>query len=117
MSLLDSAMETFVMVDKTTAPDGYGGFERVYTEGAEFSAVAVFGNSTEARVAAVNGALDRYRITTRRTINLQYHDIVKRKSDGKVFRITTDGDDVKTPVGASLDMRQVDAEEWEIPDE
>ena len=115
MSLLDNAMETFVMIDKTTAPDGYGGFESVYTEGAEFQAVAVFANSTESRLAAVNGALDRYRITTRRSINLQYHDVLKRSRDNKIFRVTSDGDDNYTPAAATLDMRQVRAEEYVLP--
>ena len=117
MSLLEATMETFVMIDKTTAPDGYGGFERVWVEGAEFLAAAVLNTSTEARVAAADGVLDRYTITTRRAVNLHYHDVVKRKSDSTVFRITSDGDDVKTPPPASLDMRQVTAEKWELPDE
>jgi hypothetical protein len=48
---------------------------------------------------------------------LQFHDIFIRKEDNKVFRVTSDGDDKKTPSIASLDMRQVSAEEWRIPNE
>lgn len=114
MSLLDDAFETFEIIDKTTTEDGYGGIITSYVAGAKFQAVAVFNNSTEARVAAVQGAYDRYRITTRKAVTLQYHDIVRRLSDGKIFRVTTDGDDVKTPPSAALNMRQVDAEEWEL---
>lgn len=114
MSLLDDAFETFEMLDRTTVEDGYGGIITTYNAGAKFQAVAVFNNSTEARVAAVQGAFDRYRITTRKAVNLQYHDVIRRLSDGKIFRVKTDGDDVKTPLSASLNMRQVDAEEWEL---
>ena len=31
MSLLDDMMEPFVMLDKTTVPDGLGGFTREWT--------------------------------------------------------------------------------------
>lgn len=115
MSLLDEYFEPFAMIDRTTVEDGYGGYISTYTEGAKFQAAATFNNSTDARIAAVQGAVDRYKITTRKAINLQYHDVIKRLSDNKIFRVTTDGDDVKTPPSASLNMRQVDAEEWELP--
>lgn len=116
MSLLDSAYEPFVMMDKTTVPDGYGGFRPSWKEGASFDAAATFDTSVEARVGAVQGATSLYTITTSRAINLQYHDICKRVSDGKIFRVTSDGDDKKTPKPAGLDMRQVTAEEWELTD-
>ena len=115
MSLLDSAMETFAVLDKTTVPDGYGGFISVWTQGAEFKAAATFDTSIEARVAGVQGVTSLYTITTSKAINLQYHDVIKRLSDDKIFRITSDGDDKKTPRPATLDMRQVTAEEWSLP--
>lgn len=114
MSLLDDYFESFEMLDRTTTGDGYGGIITTWISGAKFQAAATFDRSTEARIAAVQGAVDRYKITTRKAVNLQYHDVVRRLSDKKIFRVTTDGDDVKTPPSASLDMRQVDAEEWEL---
>jgi hypothetical protein len=115
MSLLSDAMEEFVMLDKSTVADGYGGFLSVWTEGAVFNAAATFDSSIEARIAAVQGVTAMYTITTSRAINLQYHDVIKRASDGKIFRVTSDGDDKKTPKSAMLDMRQVTAEEWSLP--
>lgn len=115
MSLLTDSFEAFAMLDKTTVPDGYGGFIATYTQGAVFQAAAVFDTSIEARVAGVQGVTSLYTITTSRAINLQYHDVVKRLSDDKIFRVTSDGDDKKTPMSATLDMRQVTAEEWSLP--
>ena len=115
MSLLSEAFEAFALMDKTTTPDGYGGFIATYVQGAEFRATAVFDTSIEARVAGVQGVTSLYTITTARATNLQYHDVCKRLSDGKIFRCTSDGDDKKTPKSASLDMRQVTAEEWILP--
>ncbi len=117
MSLLQEAFEECTMLDKTTAPDGYGGFTSVYSDGAGFSCAIVLDNSIEARRAAVEGVTALYTITTRRSINLQYHDVFRRERDGKIFRVTSDGDDKKTPASAGLDMRQVSAEEWKLPNE
>ena len=112
MSLLDSAYEPFKMMDKTSVPDGYGGFTREWKEGAEFKATAVLDSSTTARIGAVQGLTSLYTVTTPRNINLQFHEVFKRVSDGKIFRATSDGDDKATPAPASLDMRQVSAEEF-----
>lgn len=117
MSLLLEAMESCTMFDKTTVDDGYGGFIPSYVQGAKFQAALVVDDSYRAQLALSEGAKEVYKVTTRRSVNLQYHDVFKRDSDGKILRVLTDGDDVKTPRSAGLDMRQVRAEEWSLPDE
>ena len=117
MSLINKAMETSHIIDKTTAPDGYGGVITTYTEGAEFKAAYSINSSTEARVAAQQGTANRYTIFTKKSILLRFTDIIKRDRDGKYFRITSDGDDKMTPPTAGLDLRAVEAEEWETGNE
>lgn len=114
MSLLDDAMETCVIMDKTTQPDGYGGYISTYKEGAQFNAAIVFDTSIEARVADKQGVTSLYTVTTSKVLTLEYHDVFKRLRDNKVFRVTSDGDDKFTPVSATLDMRQVTAEEFSL---
>ena len=114
MSLLDDAMETFNIVDKVKVSDGYGGTIDSWSEGIEIKAVAVVDDSVEMRVAMSEGVKTSYTITTNKNVNLQYHDVIKRQRDGKIFRITSDGDDKYTPAASSLNMRQVTAEEWEL---
>ncbi len=114
MSLLSEAMETCVLMDKTTQPDGYGGYISTYIEGAPFQAAIVFDTSMEARVADKQGVTSLYTVTTPKALTLEYHDVFKRLSDGKIFRVTSDGDDKFTPNSATLDMRQVTAEEYTI---
>ena len=117
MSLLQEAMEKCIYIDKTTKPDGYGSVQPVWTEGAEFIAAIVFNTSIEARRAAQEGVTSLYTVTTPRSITLQFNTIFKRLSDGKLFRVTSDGDDKYTPASATLDMRQVTAEEIKsLPD-
>lgn len=112
MSLLSEAMEECRYIDKTTQNDGYGGIETVWKEGADFNAAIVLNSSTQARVAEKQGVQGMYTITTEKDINLTFHDVFKRLSDGKIFRVTTKGDDNHTPASAGLNMRQVNAEEW-----
>lgn len=111
MSLLLDAMEKCIFMDKTTRPDGYGSVIPVWSEGAEFDAAIVFNTSIEARRAAKEGVTSLYTVTTTKNLTLSYNDIFKRKSDDKIFRVTSDGDDKYTPNSAILNMRQVTAEE------
>ena len=116
MSLLDEAMTDCVMFRKTTRPDGYGGFITSWVEDSTpFKAASTFDNSIEARVAAVQGVHSLYTVTTRKDKVLYFHDVFKRLSDGKILRVTSDGDDCATPASASLNMRVCTAEEWTIP--
>lgn len=114
MSLLKEAYEEAIMIDKTTVPDGYGGYEVVWKDGAKIKAAFTLDSSMQARIAEKEGVTALYTITTNRDVNLQYHDVLRRSRDNKIFRVTSDGDDKLTPPSATLDMRQVSAEEWEL---
>ena len=114
MSLLDDAMESFNIINKIKVSDGYGGTIDSWSEGIEIKAAAVVDDSTEMRVAMSEGVKTSYTITTNKNVNLQYHDVIKRQRDGKIFRITSDGDDKYTPAASTPNMRQVTAEEWEL---
>lgn len=118
MSLLDEYIEITggcVMLDKRTVSDGIGGYTAQYVEGVEFDAAITLDTSIQARTAEKQGVTALYTVTTSKAMNLQYHDIFKRKSDNKIFRVTSDGDDKQTPPSATLDMRQVSAEEYTLP--
>lgn len=115
MSLLSDAMETCVMLNKTSVDDGYGGETTTWTVGASFQAALDFSTSMQARIAQASGVTNLYTVTTRKNKVLEYHDVFRRESDGQVFRVTSDGHDKKTPDSAALNMRQVSAEEWNLP--
>lgn len=112
MSLLLDAMEDCVILDKTTKSDGYGGFITEYVEGAPFQAAITFDTSIQARRAEKEGVTSLYTVTTPRNIALEFYMVFKRLRDGKIFRVTSDGDDRMTPQSTVLDMRQCTAEEW-----
>ena len=103
------------MLDKTSASDGRGGMVSRWVDGATISAAITVDGSSQMRIAEAQGTKAVYTIVTSRAINLQFHDVLRRESDKKIFRVTSDGDDEKTPPTAGLDMRVVSAEEWALP--
>ncbi len=116
MSLLTEAMEECVMLNKQSVSDGYGGRIDQWVESEfTFNAAIVFDTSIEARAAQAQGVTSMYTVTTGKEITLEYHEVFKRLRDNKIFRVTSDGDDRYTPASASLNMRQVTAEEWSLP--
>lgn len=114
MSLLTEAMDNCTLLNKQTTKDSYGGFITTYVDGVEFLAAVSFDTSIEARTADKQGVTSLYTVTTSRALTLEYHDVFRREKDGKIFRVTSDGDDKYTPQSATLDMRVVTAEEWSI---
>lgn len=115
MSLIDEFKTPCVMLEKKRVPDGEGGFITSWAEGAEFKAAVVFDSSLEARAAEQQGVSSLYTVTTAKNAKLEYHDVFKRLSDGKIFRVTSDGDDKQTPERATFQFAQVTAEEWSLP--
>ena len=115
MSLLSEKMDDCKIINRQIVDDDIGGQKTIWTEGATVKCAIVLNNSIEAQIAQKQGTTAYYTVTTEKALNLQYHDVIKRLEDGKIFRITSDGDDNKTPESAGLDMRQVSAEEWRLP--
>ena len=114
MSLLSESFEKFTVMDKTTASDGYGSVTTTYKEGAEIEGAMPFTNSTQVKVAQALGVKNVYKLTVRKNTELDFHTVLKRNEDGKIFRVTTGGKDNQTPKTAGLNMRQYDVEEFQI---
>lgn len=114
MSLIDDFTEQCVMIEKRRTADGEGGFTVEWVDGMTFYAAITFDSSMQAREAEKQGVTSLYTITTPINAKLEYHDVIKRKRDGKIFRVTSDGDDKITPKRATFQFAQVTAEEWEL---
>lgn len=110
MSLIDDYMVKCHIMDKKTVPDGLGGVKTTWEQGAPIEAAITYNTSMEARVAEKQGVTSLYQITTKRAVVLRYHDVIVRDDDQRIFRITSNGDDNKTPQSAGLNMRVVNAE-------
>lgn len=112
MSLLDDNFENFTIVNKAVVDDGVGGTANAWADGTTIRGAMVFDNSSEMKIAMALGAKAVYTLTVRKNVLLDHHTVLRRDSDGKIFRLTSNSDDKKTPKGAGLNMRQYSAEEW-----
>lgn len=115
MSLIDSMSVPCVFMKPTKAPDGSGGYITTWAEGESLKAAIVRDSATEAQKAEAAGTVNAYTVTVSRGVHLPFHSVIKRLSDGKVFRITSDNAENKTPICTGLDMAQSTAEEWRLP--
>ena len=114
MSLIECMMESCVFMVQKKEPDGSGGHTTKWVDGEPLRAAITLDTSTEARIAEAAGTVDMYTVTVPRYVRLEYHAVIKRLSDGKTFRITSDNVDKRTPVCAALDIAQSSAEAWRL---
>ena len=113
--LIDCMGVPCVFMVSSQTPDSSGGYNTTWVEGQPFTAVITRDSSMEARIAEAAGAVSVYTVTVPRSVHLPFHSVIKRLSDGKVFQITSDNTEKKTPNCTALDMAQSTAEEWRLP--
>lgn len=114
MSLLDAFKAECLMLKRTQAADGEGGQVTQWADGTSFQAAITLSSTSNTTKAEQDVASNSYTVTTGKDIELKFHDVFRRVSDGKIFRVTSDGTDKMTPGTAALNMRQVTAEEWKL---
>lgn len=115
MSLIDCMMTPCVFMVPERLSDGSGGYVTTWTEGEPIKAAIIRDTSEEAVIAEAAGTVEMYTVTVSRSVHLKYHAVIKRLSDGKTFRITSDNAEQKTPVCTALDIAQSTAEAWRLP--
>lgn len=111
----EAFMEPCVLLEKSRRPDGEGGWIVGWTDGPEFQAAIVLDNTMSARVAEYEGMRSVFTVTTDPATPLEYNDAFRRVSDGQTFRVTSKSRDKRTPSVASFQFAQVNAEQWELP--
>lgn len=114
MSLLENAFEDFTVVNLIKVSDGYGGTTDTWVDGPTIKGAMVYDSSTQMKVAQAMGVTAAYTLTFKKNVVLDYHNVLRRESDKKIFRLTSNSDDKKTPEEAALNMRQYSAEEWKL---
>ncbi|GEM_PF-1721909 len=115
MSLLDEATEEFIFMNKTKVQSAYSGTKNEYSEGISIFGAMMLVSNTQTKIAEANGTKAIYDFSVDKSVFLDFHDVLKRKSDGVYFRITNNADSYQTPESASLNMRQYTAEEFTLP--
>lgn len=116
MRLYEKMMEPCILMAETQTEDGEGGYRTEWTERTKIQAAIVKDTSMTARVAEKEGVTSTFTVTTPRNTVLVFHDVIKRVSDGRYFRVTSDRD-VTSPNVSSIGIAQVSAEKWELTDD
>lgn len=115
MSLMDDFKSTCVRLVPKKVPDSEGGMKTTWEDGEEFEAAIVFDSSLSAKRAEKEGVTSLYTVTVDKSLAFTFHEVFRRVRDGKVFRVTSDGDDKHTPPRATFQVAQFKAEEWRLP--
>lgn len=113
-TLFEQQMESCHIVDKTTVPDGRGGVETVYVEGAPIDVAFSFNDSVSVVIADQEKVTDMYTLITKKKVVLLAGDIIKRDKDDSTFKIETNSTDSTPPEISALDMRQVKAKKFKL---
>lgn len=115
--LIEDFYEDFTLLTPVMVPDGEGGSTTTWHDNTKFFAAAVKDTSPEVRAAERAGSTPEYTLTISEytPVNIAYHDVVKRDSDGAVFRAISSSVDSKPPKRATFNFSQVRCELWQLP--
>lgn len=114
--LIDDFYESFTELVPVSTDDGEGGTTTTWMTGDRFLAAVVKDTSPEMRAAERAGSKPEYTVTINATtpIRLAYHDVIKRDSDGVVFRALSSSIDSAPPKCATFKFFQVRCEQWQL---
>ena len=106
----DAFPNVFLFRTKQLVPNGMGGYDEKYADGAEFNGSLVMDTSTEARVAEKQGVTSLYTLTVSPDVPLDYGNRFKDKDTGIEYRITSRTGEKQTPAMASFQFQNFSVE-------
>ena len=115
MSLLTQMMEDYRIMNHVRTDDVYGGHAGAYTEGRLIQAAIAKNATPEQQIAEKDQIAEVYTVVVDQGVTLEYHDVLKRVSDGAIFRITSRTKDSTAHPASTVKISVVTAERWELP--
>ena len=116
MSLIDFFKSPCVALTQQRTPDGEGGYTTQWTEGQQFDAAIILDTSATTRRAEKDSLTNQYTVTVDKGVTLNFHDVFRRTTDSRTFRVTSNASDKQTPACSTFQFTQVTAEEWRLPE-
>jgi len=117
MSLIDNMAEHFYIMNKRIVSDGEGGTVTTWEQGTSILASVTTDTSLKGQVGDAIKNTATYTVVVEKSITLDFYDVIKRMSDGQVYRLTSGSKDGEFPSVASpiLDKyKKFSAEKWEL---
>ena len=116
--LLDAFAHKCALMEKTRKPDGAGGYEVTWIEGAEFLNYQSLDTSMEARRAEKEGVTSVYSALVDKAVPIEYADYFRDKETGMTYRVTSNPEEREAPrtAGATIrGLKYFTAERKELP--
>nr|DAH47754.1 MAG TPA: head closure knob [Caudoviricetes sp.] len=114
MSLLDDFGRRCCLMEKRRTPDGAGGWDVQWVDGAEFTNYQALDTSMEARRAEKEGVTSVYSALVKKSLPIEYNDAFKDLSTGNTYRVTSRPEEKTAPASASFDLKYFTAERWAL---
>ena len=112
--LINAFYTSCVRLTRKETPDGMGGSSVKWIDGKTFAAALTEKSSARRTSAEKDGVGEAYRVTTAVGTHLMFGDVFRRKTDGAVFRVTSNYTDTSPPKCAGFMFEQVTAERWDL---
>lgn len=115
-TLIDVGLEDFARLTRVRTSDGEGGSTIAWVQENPFKGTVTLESATQRNVGGKETEYVTYTFTFDKGADaLHFHDVLKRISDGKIFRVMTDSIDRETPMQARFgQFAQVNVEGWEL---
>ena len=115
LNLIESMMDDCVFLNKVKVDDPVGGYKDDYQDGITFQAAFIKNSTTDVQIAEKSGMSEIFTIVTDKSMVLEFHDVLRRVSDGEIFRVTSRAVDSQAPAASTVPIAKVTAERWVLP--
>lgn len=106
--------QKFKFLEKSREPNGLGGFEEVYREGAEFTGSLIKDTSATVLIAEKEGFTVVYTLTVSLDVPLSEGNLFKSVETGDVYKITSRPKEKQTPTMATFQFQNFSAELYSL---
>lgn len=114
LGMMRGMMEPFErLVPGGAEPDGLFGEEVARSAGQRFMALLIPKGGGEQTIGERREAVERFSAVVERDVLLLYGDVIRRVSDGAVFRVT--GNPSAAPEYSGVGVAASPVERWEVP--
>ena len=108
--MLSDYFEPFALMEREQTPDGLGGTEAVWHDSLIFEGGVTFVPGGETDIAGLRALRTIPVLAHEFDVTLRQGDVVRRVSDGAVYRVAGQSSDMRTPAFADLRFAQVPVE-------
>lgn len=115
MSYFYDAFDDYIVINRLVLDDNEGGVFIDWQDGARIKMALDLGGSSEIRQAAAQNLKTVYTATLPQNTPVRYDTYLRAVKDGRIFRITSNPMENKTPAMATFPCVIATAERTELP--